>query len=72
MQRNLVVQKLEYSGSHSTFLDMDITINNGKISTKLEKHSFSFFIVYMPNFPSNIRSSVFYGTIMSEILDIAR
>ena len=30
-----LVLKLEYSRSHATFLDLDISIGNGKISSKL-------------------------------------
>ena len=65
--------KLEHFGSHATVLHLDITINNGEISTKLyDKHDdFSFFIVRMPNFHCNIRSSIFYGIVVSKILRIA-
>ena len=66
--------KLEHSGSHATFLDLDINIDNGKVITKLfdKRDDFTFFIVRMPNFHSNIPSSIFYGTVMSEVLRIAR
>ena len=43
-----------------------------KLSCKINVATFIFFIVCMPNFHSNIPSSVFYGTMMPEILRIAR
>ena len=69
-----LVLKLEHKGSHATFLDLDLTVENGKITTKLydKRDDFHFFIVRMPNFHSNIPSSIFYGTVFSEILRIAR
>ena len=43
-----LVLKLENSGCHATFLDLDIIISNGKISTKLydKRDSYSFFLLY--------------------------
>ena len=41
-----LVLKLEYSGSHAIFLDLDITINNGKISTKLYDKRNNFFLYF--------------------------
>ena len=66
--------KLEHNGLHATFLDLDLSIENGKISSKIydKREDFSFFIVRMPNIHSNIPSSIFYGTVLSEILRIAR
>ena len=62
--------KLEHNGSHATFLDLDLYIENGKISSKLyDKDDKD---VRMPNIHSNIPSSIFYGTVMSEVLRIAR
>ena len=64
----------EHSRSHAAFSDMDIIINNGKISTKLydKCDDFSFFIVIMSNFHTNFLSSIFYETVMSEVFSIAR
>jgi len=66
--------KLEHRGSHATFLDLDLTIENGKITSKLydKRDDFSFFIVRMPNFHSKIPATIFYGTAISEMLRIAR
>ena len=61
-----LVLKLEHSGYHAAFLDLNIAISNGKISTTLyDKHE-DFFFVCMPNFHSNIPSSVFYGTVICD------
>ena len=66
--------KLEHQGLHATFLDLDIRISEGKFQYKLfdKRDNFNFFIVRMPNLTSNIPTSVFYGSILSEFLRIAR
>ena len=48
---------------------MKLSTENGKIITKLydKRDDFSFFIVRMPNFASDIPSSIFYGSVLSEI-----
>ena len=45
-----VVLKLEHSGSHTTFLEIEYPIRNGKISPKVYKKrdDFSFFILRIP------------------------
>lgn len=68
-----LVPKLEHSRSHTTFLDLDITMSNGKYQLiSMRKREHFFFIVHMPNLHSNISSSIFYGTVISEILHITR
>ena len=66
--------KCEHQGTHATFLDSDITIGNGIFEYKLfdKRNNYNFFIVRMPDFTGNIPSHIFYGSIMSEILRIAR
>ena len=66
--------KVEHLGNHATFLDIDIKIANGKFIYKLfdKRDQFPFFIVRMPHLLSNIPSSIFYGSILSEFLRIAR
>ena len=66
--------KCEHQGSHATFLDLDITIENGLFIYKLfdKRDNFPFFIVRMPNLSGNIPSHIFYGSVMSEFLRIAR
>jgi len=69
-----LVLKLEHSGTHATFLDLDINIEDGMFIYKLfdKRDKFPFFIVRMPHLQSNIPSSIFYGSIFSEFLRIAR
>ena len=63
--------KCEHSGTHATFLDLEITIVDGIFVFKLfDKRNF--FIVRMPDLSGNIPSNVFYGSVMSEFLRIAR
>ena len=66
--------KCEHEGSHATFLDLDINIVNGKYVYKLfdKRNNFPFFIVRMPDYNGNIPAHVFYGSVMSEFLRIAR
>ena len=66
--------KVEHHGNHATFLDLDITLIDGKCVYKLfdKRDAFPFFIVRMPHLSSNIPSFIFYGSFMSEILRIAR
>ena len=52
----------------ATFLDLEIDIKNKIFVYK----RFPFFIVRMPDLSGNIPSHVFYGSIMSEFLRIAR
>ena len=66
--------KCEHSGNHATFLDLDIKIIGDKFVYKLydKRDEFPFFIVRMPDRRSNIPSYIFYGTIRSEIIRLAR
>ena len=66
--------KCEHQGTHATFLEIDITIKDDIFVYKLfdKRDDFPFFIVRMPDLGGNIPSHVFYGSVMSEILRIAR
>ena len=66
--------KCEHQGSHATFLELDITIQDGMAIYKLfdKRDNFPFFIVRMPDLTGNIPTHVFYGSVMSEFLRIAR
>ena len=69
--------KCEHSGNHATFLELDITIVDGLFVYKLfdNRNAFHFFIVKMPDVSGNIPFHFYipsYGSIMSEILRIAR
>ena len=66
--------KVEHQGTHATFLDLDITIKDNIFVYKLfdKRDAFPFSIVRMPHLSSNIPSNIFYGSVFSEILRIAR
>ena len=66
--------KCEHTGHHATFLELDIQINNNKFIYKLfdKRDEFPFSIVRMPDLNGNIPSHVFYGSVFSEVLRIAR
>ena len=66
--------KEEHKGTHATFLDLDITIINNIFIYKLfdKRDDFPFSIIRMPDLSGNIPAHVFYGSIMSEFLRIAR
>ena len=66
--------KCEHQGLHATFLDLEINIKNNIYVYKLfdKRENFPFFIVRMPDLGGNIPSHVFYGSVMSEFLRIAR
>ena len=66
--------KLEHSGSHATFLNLDITIQEGRFVYKLydKRDAFPFAIVRMPDMKSNIPECIFYSALVGEFLRIAR
>ena len=66
--------KCEHYGTHATFLELDITIIDGLFIYKLydKRDDFPFHIIRMPDKNGNIPLHVFYGSIMSEFLRIAR
>ena len=59
---------------HATFLELDIQIVDEIFDYKLfdKRDDFPFSIVRMPDLSGNIPSFIFYGSIMSEFLRIAR
>ena len=65
---------MEHSGSHATFLNLDITIKDGIFIYKLfdKRDAFPFSIVRMPHMDSNIPESIFYSALIGEFLRIAR
>ena len=66
--------KLEHSGTHATFLDLDIKIEDGIFVYKLfdKRDKLPFFIVCIPHVEINIPSTKFYGSIFSGFLCITR
>ena len=66
--------KLEHSGTHGTFLNLDIEVREGIFVYKLydKRDAFPFSIVRMPHMESNIPKSTFYSALMGEFLRIGR
>ena len=66
--------KCEHQGTRATFMDLEINVSDGIFVYKLfdKRDNFPFFIVRMPDLSGNIPSHVFYGSVMSEFLRIAR
>ena len=66
--------KLEHNGDHGTFLNLDITIQDGIFVYKLydKRDCFPFSIVKMPYIDSNIPRTIFYSALKGEFLRIAR
>ena len=58
----------------ATFLDLDINIVDHKFDLKLfdKRDAFPFQIVRMPYLSNNMPSNIFYSTLSSELLRIAR
>jgi len=66
--------KVEHCGHHATFLNLDITIQDGLFVYKLfdKRDTFPFSIIRMPHLDSNIPQSIFYSALLGEFLRIAR
>ena len=67
--------KDEHSGTHVTFLNLDITVkDDGVFIYKLfdKRNAFPFFIVRIPYIDSNISKLIFYYGLVTEFLRIAR
>ena len=66
--------KCEHQGTHATFLDLVISVVDNVFVYKLfdKRDDFPFTIVRMPDLSGNLPSYVFYGSVMSEFLRIAR
>ena len=66
--------KVEHSGYHASFLNLDISIRDGIFVYKLfdKRDAFPFSIVRMPHKDSNMPESIFYSSFVGELLRIAR
>ena len=69
-----LILKVEHSGVHASFLNLDITIKDGIFVYKLydKRDTFPFSIVRMPYTSSNIPVNTFYSAMVGEFLRIAR
>ena len=66
--------KVEHTGVHASFLNLDITVRDGTFVYKLydKRDAFPFSIVRMPYTSSNIPKNIFYSAMVGEFLRIAR
>ena len=66
--------KVEHSGTHATFLNLDVMGKDGVFVYKLfnTRDAFRFFMVLMPYIDSNIPKSIFYSALVGEFLRTAR
>lgn len=66
--------KIEHTGQHANFLNLDISIEGDIFVYKLydKRDAFPFHIVRMPHKCSNIPQSIFYSALVGEFLRIAR
>ena len=62
--------KVEHSGTHATFLNLDITVKDGMFIYKLfdKRDAFPLFIICMPYIDSNIPKSKFYSALLGKFL----
>ena len=60
--------KVEHSGTHATFLNLDITVKDGVFIYKLfdMRDAFPFFIVRILYIDSNIPKLIFYSALLGE------
>ena len=66
--------KIERCGTHATFLNLDITVKDGRfIYKRFDKRDvFPFFIFRVPCIDSNTPKSIFYSALVGEFLRIPR
>ena len=66
--------KVEHQGNYDSVLDLDVKIEDSVFVYKFcnKRDKFPFFIFRMPHLSSNMPSTIFYGSVFSELLQIAR
>lgn len=71
---SLTLSKTNQSPTNCDFLDLNITLENGKLSTKLynKTDDFPFKVLKYPHFNSNIHSNIICNTIAGEVVRIER
>ena len=74
LSRRTCLKKENVGFLDASFLDLDISITNNKLSLKLydKRDAFPFSIVRMPFLSNNMPSIIFYATIGGELLRITR
>ena len=72
--KELLLNKTNYSGSSCLFLDLDISISNGIVSTKIydKRDNFDFKIVNYPYLDGDVPKATSYGVYISQLIRFAR
>ena len=72
--KELKLIKANISDDSAAFLDLDISINNGKISTKIydKRDDFDFNIVNYPHLDGDVPRATSYGVYISQLIRFAR
>ena len=65
---------MEHNDSHVTFLDLDISIDKGKLIYRMfdKRDTFNFHTVKLPSTTNNIPYIIFYSSTLSEFRSIDR
>ena len=65
---------MEHNDSHATFLDLDISIDKGKLIYRMfdKRDTFNFHSVKLPSTTNNILYIIFYSSTLSEFGSIDR
>ena len=72
--KELKLNKANNSDSYAAFLDLDLTISNGVISTKIydKRDDFDFNIVNFPHLDGDVPRAPSYGVYISQLIRFAR
>ena len=72
--KELLLNKTNSSGSSCSFLDLDISITNGIVSTKIydKRDDFDFKIVNFPYLDGDVPKATSYGVYISQLIRFAR
>ena len=70
----LQLNKANYSDSEAPFLDLDLPITNGIVSSKIyeKRDDFNFEIINLPFFDGDVPRSPSYGVYISQLIRFAR
>ena len=72
--KELKLNKANNSDSYAAFLDLDLSISNGVISTKIydKRDDFDFNIVNFPHLDGDVPRAPSYGVYISQLIRFAR
>ena len=72
--KELQLNKTNYSDTKASFLDLDLSIRNGVIQTKIydKRDDFNFNIVNFPHLDGDVPQATSYGVYISQLIRFAR